>query len=391
MINIAYLAQGKLHLRTGDGIVRTIESRFGREVRERAVQIHQRNSWKTQGTGAQFMAGGGMLWGVRNQDPAAMRIAITGLSWGCKRDELLYALETDQIAGVFALRNSGSDEQRLFHTSDYNVRHLSAQPGGELIACTLNHDIGTANIAVMRLDGGDFSEVTEGDSVDLAPNWVPDNPRELVFQSAGVGRDQNGHLSGRGPFAIHKLNLDTGEMTSIAEDPKYDLLGPRVDSQGSLYYIRWPYKEPVQRFSIWRFLLDIVLLPFRLVFAIFQFLNFFTVRYTGKPLSTSGPAAQHEMDIKRMMVWGNMIDAEQAARENKGDDAPALVPKSWELVRHANDGSVEALSKGVLSFDLCEDGTIVYSNGSAICKLTPAGANERLLVGSMIEHVIAAV
>jgi len=387
-MRIAYLAQGKLHLKVDDGQVHTIESRFGREVRERAVRIQQRNAWKTQGSGAKFM-NGGLLWGARDHDPAEMRVAITGLSWGASGDELLYALETDDIAGVFAIRNAGREEQRLFHTSDYNVGHLCAQSDGGLIACSLNHDVGTANIAVMGFDGSDFSEVTEGDSIDLAPSWVPGAPKELAYQSAGVARDQNGRFVGHAPFAIHKLNLDAGDMGVVAEDPGYDLLGPRLDEQGSLYYIRRPYKAPIQKFSFWRFLLDIVLFPFRLVFAVFQFLNFFAVRYTGKPLSTSGPAAQREMDIKRMMVWGNMIDAEKAAREHKGEDAPALVPKSWELIRQSKSGSIEVLARGVLSFDLCEDGSIVYSNGSAISRRHTDGSTERLLVANMIEQVIA--
>jgi hypothetical protein len=389
-LNIAYLAQGKLHLRTADGKLRTIESRFGREVRERAAQLHQRNAWKTQGTGAQFMMRGGLLWGAREHDPAAMRIAITGLSWGCRRDELLYALETDRIAGVFAVRGAELEENRLFHTSDYNVRHLSAQPDGDLIACTLNHDIGTANIAVMREDGGDFSEVTEGDSIDLAPSWAADNKREIIFQSAGVARDQNGRFVGHGPFAIHKLNLDTGEMMTLAEDPKQDLLGPRMDKNGSLLYIKRPYKEPVERFSVKRFLLDILLFPFRLVYAVFQFLNFFTVRYTGKPLSNAGPAAQREMDLKRMMIWGNMVDAEQAIRDHKGEEAPSLVPKSWELIRRSGDGRVDTLARGVVSFDLCDDDSVVYSNGSAIFHVDAGGSSERLLVANMIEQVVVA-
>jgi hypothetical protein len=259
-----------------------------------------------------------------------------------------------------------------------------------LIACTLNQNGGTASIAVMRTDGGDFTELTEGDSVDLAPAWIPGSPREIIFQSAGVARDQNGRYSGTGPFAIHKLDLDSGQMSVIAEDPKHDLLSPRCDATGSLYYIRRPYKEAVERFSIWRFLLDIVLFPFRLVYAIFQFLNFFTVRYTGKPLSNAGPAAQREMDIKRMMIWGNMIDADKAARENKGEDAPSLVPRTWELVKQASDGSSEVLAKGVLAFDLCDSGELVYSNGSAIFRLEAGASPKRLLVGTLIEQVIAA-
>jgi hypothetical protein len=70
----AYLAHGRLHP-LGDGGSRVVESEFGRSLRERAIQIYNRNAWKTQGSGAQFMRG--MLWPSRGGDPENYRIAIT--------------------------------------------------------------------------------------------------------------------------------------------------------------------------------------------------------------------------------------------------------------------------------------------------------------------------
>jgi hypothetical protein len=92
-----------------------------------------------------------------------------------------------------------------------------------------------------------------------------------------------------------------------------------------------------------------------------------------------------------MMVWGNLVDADQAMRENRdGDpDAPALVPSSWQLVRQSADGK-QVLAKGVLSFDLAADGSVLYSNGSAVYRLDHGAARaDRLLVGAMIEQVAA--
>jgi hypothetical protein len=93
-----------------------------------------------------------------------------------------------------------------------------------------------------------------------------------------------------------------------------------------------------------------------------------------------------------MMVWGNLIDADHAARENRvGEtDAPDLVPSSWQLVRRSPDGDTEVLARGILSFDIAADGALVYSNGSAIHR-RPAGGGrgERILVGKMIEQVTA--
>lgn len=383
-VNIAYLAQGKLHFKNGDDGVRTIDSKFAQTMKDRAIESYQRNSWKSQGRGAQFMSAG--LWGASERDPAEMHIDIKGLAWSSP-DTLIYSLQTDDIAGVFAVTDDGKTEKRLFHNANYRVGHLHACSEHDLIACTLLQGMGIANLAVIRADGTDFFEVTEGDSYDIAPSWIPDAPRELLFQSAGVARNREGHFSGHGPFAVNKLNIDTGEMTSLAEDAKYDMLGPRMSADGLLYFIRRPYKSREVKFNPFRSMLDLLLLPFRLIYAIFQYLNFFTTRYTGKPLTSSGGAKQREMDIQQMMIWGNMIQAKKDARQSDDDDAQGLVPKSWELVRQHPNGSLDILAKGVLSFDLCSDGSVVYSNGNFINHLKKEGMTERLVTDKFIEQV----
>jgi hypothetical protein len=59
-------------------------------------------------------------------------------------------------------------------------------------------------------------------------------------------------------------------------------------------------------------------------------------------------------------------------------------------VRRSGSGDPEVLAKSVLSFDLAADGSVIYSNGSAIHRIAPAGGSrERIAVGSMIEQVAA--
>jgi len=384
----AYLSQGKLFVKLGDGPVSPVDSRFGESLRQRAVQIQERNAWKTQGTGAKFMSGG-LLWGRQDQDAAEMRIAITGISAGCSQGELLYSLDTDDIGGIFVLRNEARDEQRLLHTSDFRVRRLAASSGEDRIACVIGQKGGNSCIAVMRGDGGDMREVTQGDTIDDAPRWVPGSNRELVFQSSATGRNRAGVAVTHAPFTIQKLDLEAGEVTPLAEDPKSDLLTPHLKSDGTLFYIRRPYRDPNQSPGFLRAALDLILLPFRLLYAFFQFLNFFTVRYTGNTLTTAGNARQKQADIRQMMVWGNLIDAEKAARSAADGEAPALVPKAWELVKQSPDGKTEVIAKGVLSFDVCADGDVLYSNGSAVYRLGTDGKTERLAKASLIEQVVA--
>jgi len=386
---VAYLAQGKLHLR-GEAGMETVESQFGRSLRERAAQIHNRHAWKTEGRGAQFMRGA--LWAGQAGDPSEFRIAITSIAPGPNRSGLIYSLETDDVSGIFAVDSAGV-EQRVFHTADFRVRHVALSPDGSTIAASIFHHNVTSNIAVLQVEGTDFFEATDGDSFDLAPRWVPGSRRRLVFQSAGVGRDGSGRFVGQGPFTVQELDLDSGEMACLAEQEGHDLLGPQKTADGDLYYIRRPYESGGKRkISVFHALMDTALFPFRMAHAIFQYFNFFSMRYTGKPLATSRGAAQRQPDLKQMMVWGNLIDADRAARENRvGDgEAPALVPSSWQLVRQSANGETEVVAKGILSFDIAGDGSLVYSNGSAIHRRAAGGGREeRILVGNMIEQVLA--
>lgn len=384
---LAYIAQGKLHLQRDSG-PHTVESLFGRSLRDRAIQIHNRHAWKAQGRGAQYMRG--VLWADAGRDPSEFRIAVTSVTRGRNPGEVLYTLETDEISGVFALDATGF-EQRLFHTADFRVQDIDVHPDGAGIAVSVRHHNGTANVAVLKADGSDFSEVSEGDSVDRAPRWVPGSDRRLIFQSAGAGRDAGGRFSEYGPFAVHQLNLDSGQISCLAEDAKVDLLGPQMTGDGALYYIRRPYANGQPAINPIAAVTDVAMLPFRLLFAVFQFINFFSVKYTGQPLSTSGGAAKKTQDVKRMMVWGNMIDAERAAREDRlgEEDAPCMVPSSWQLVRQSRSGK-EVLAKGVLSFHIARDGSVIYTNGSAVHHIQPNGERAtRILVGAMIEQVAA--
>jgi hypothetical protein len=93
--------------------------------------------------------------------------------------------------------------------------------------------------------------------------------------------------------------------------------------------------------------------------------------------------------MRQMMIWGNLIDADRDAAAAEGDEPPAVVPRSWELVRQSQDGRPEVLARSVLSFDLYPDGHLVYSTGSAIYTLSPDLRRERAWQSPRIEQVVA--
>ena len=229
--------------------------------------------------------------------------------------------------------------------------------------------------------------MTEGDSLDIAPRWSPASADILVYQSAGVGRNRDGFAITYGAFEVHQLDLSNGELQTLAAHPKIDFLAPQLDADGRLYCIRRPRRDPFHR-PWWKTFVDFALIPWRFLVAINAFFNFFTMRYTGRPLAQGGNPAKGA-DLKRMMLWGNVVEAEQLMRAKPNEENPDLVPKDWELIRQDPNGETVTLARGVLSFDLFADGSLIYSNGSAVFQLTPDGVSTRLLKHPFIEKVIA--
>ena len=390
--DVAYLSRGRLYTKRGAAAPVLLESKFGESVRQRALEIQRRNAWKTEGRGAQFMGGGAVWGGGREQDPAEIPIMMTGLSRGCREGQLLYTLNTPDISGIFLLREGDFFERRLFHSADHRVAQISACPGNEQIAFVLRHRGGGSSLAVMTEEGSEFTEITEGDSIDEYPRWISNRPGTLVFQSAGIGRDNKGIYSARGPYTVQQIDIQAGQIKCLAENEKFDLLSPQISEDGSLYYIRRPYEHPRARISPWHLLLDALLFPFRVLYALFHYLNFFSVMYTGKPLKTAGNARAKEMDMRRLMLMGNYVNALEAMKRSSDSETPDLVPATWELVRSSSSGAGphEVLAKSVLSFDLEDGGSVLYSNGSAIFRLEDSRKPELVLKGELIEQVVAA-
>jgi len=380
---IAYLAGGKLRVKAGAEPPRTIESQYGQTIRDRAVKAAQRHVWKAQGAGDKFLSGE-MLWGRAVRDPGAVRVDITSICGGAGGGQILYSLESESLCGILAVERLGIDERRLWNNHAQRLRYLSHHLAQGYLACSVENRFGTANIGVIPGDGSGLREVTEGDSVDTAPRWIQGEGLRLVFQSAGVGRDREGRFAALGAYMIQELDIENGEMKALAEDPRHDLLTPQKTADGTLFYIRRPHHTP-QHVPIGRFAKDILLFPFRLLYAIVQYLNFFSTMYTGRKLTSVG-GTRTKQQLDQMMIWGNLVHAARA--EQDGDGAPDLVPKSWQLVRVRPGSDPETLVKGVLAYDVASDGSVIFSNGSAVYGLDPDGRQERLFKDRLIEQVV---
>lgn len=384
---VAYLASGKLFLKQEGRAAEPIESAYGQELIEDAARRREKNEWKTRSQTGQLMAGGAP-WGDRNLiEGETRRIHISGITRGSRPGELLYALDTDQVGGLFLYDVAERRERRLYHNHRFRARHLSRHPEQPLATFSLQQEDGTAAVAVMNLENNDLRLVTEGDSLDEAPSWVPGPGSRLVFQSAGLARNPEGVLAGVGSYAVQQLDLEREDLSTLLEDEKRDFLLPRRLEDGTLYYLRRPY-QGLARPSGLHILRDIVLLPIRLLWALLGFLNFFSLMFSGKPLLTAGGARREGPNPRHLMLWGRLVDAERAERRARKGEPAALVPDDWELVRRSAEGTDEVLAGGVISYDLCPDGSVVYTNGAAIYHRDLDGRKRQLCEGRLIEHVL---
>jgi hypothetical protein len=181
--------------------------------------------------------------------------------------------------------------------------------------------------------------------------------------------------------------MKSGSVTPIMEDTRYDFLQPRVCPRGNLHFIRRPFEAP--KYGPDKLLIDTLLFPFRLLRAVFHYLNFFSLMYSRKPLTgASGPAVQ--ADLKDIVLKGKRIDAEKALRSGaKINGVPSLVPASWQLVRRTPQGAESVLASHVASYDITADGKIIYSNGSGVFMLDGNGQSILVLKSDLVDDVIA--
>jgi len=357
-MRFAYLSAGKLFVHESEGTTKELQSPFALDAARRAEQIRERRSWR-EGTAFNIGAGGR----YRSHDPDQLPHRMTAVASGVA-GEVYYAMSDEAVGGIFRCDASGGQEYRLLFQQKLKVASLVVSPGGEQIAATVEHNDGTASVALMDSDGNGLKKVTGGDSYDSAPCWVPNYPQRLLFQSSGVARSQAGHFVAMGPSSVQLLNLENGTVSAVLEDPGHDFLGPRVHANGDLLFVRRPYR--VTDYKPQNALLDVVLFPFRLARAFFHFLNFFSLTYSRKPLTTAS-GTPIRADLQQILLQGRMIDAEKALRTHRGrDGAPSLVPDDWELVRRSTSGDEQVLARGVASFDVTDSGEVLYSNGFSL-------------------------
>lgn len=375
-----FLGNGKVHFVNASGAVFPLESVYAADLMTKSLKAQERHAWKGESSSRNLLSGPS-LWGKNEPQPLA--ITFTSLAAGKSSDEFLYTLRTEHLCAICSVRGEAAEERRLWNDHTKNLAHLHIHPIHGHIVCCSEKPNGCAHIAIRTAEDGALSEVTEGDSFDTAPSWIAQEKLAIVFQSAGVGRTRDGHYGGLGSFAIQRLDVETGELTTLASDPGFDFLTPRLTSDQTLYYIKRPYTG-TQHAGFFDHLKDFFLFPFRLAHAVLGFLNFFSMMYSGRQLRTIKAADAKPLPVPQMMLWGNLIKAQQADAENPN---PGMVPKSWQLIRKRPGATEEVVESAVACFDITDNGYLIYSNGRRITQLTPAGTKTQITESELIQEV----
>ena len=379
---LAFLSNGQLFHRETGGEPVALESPFVKEQLERRERATQKQGWK-EGTAFNIGAGGARR-GFEVQDAP---INVTSAAFE-PSGSLLYALKDGTVGGLFRREAESKRELRLLLKPALHISDLAVSGDGKRIAAASHYKGGKANIVVMDDEGNGMREVTGGDTEDSAPAWIPGAPHRVLFQSSGFARNEQGYIVAQGPASIQTLDMETNSVAPIVDDPQFDHLRPRVSQDGHLYYIRRPYEMP--SYSPKNIVVDTLLFPFRLLRAVFHYLNFFSMMYTRKPLtSANGPKV--EADWKNILVQGKRIDAEKALREARPvHGVPSLVPADWQLVKRSPQGEERVLASSVASYDIGPDGAVIYTNGRGVFAIEPDGATKHALTAGVVNDVMVA-
>jgi hypothetical protein len=378
----AFLSNGTIFYRERGDDVKQLHSPYAQDAIDRRERSRSRHSWK-EGTAFNVAAGGGHRSFEGVNKPLVATAAAYEPGGG-----LLYFLEDEHVGGLFRREAQSGNELRVVLKPKLHLTDLSPSPDGALLAASSRQSDGIANIVLMNSDGSDYREVTGGDTVDSSPAWIPGETGRMLFQSSGFARNEEGYILAQGNTSIQMLDMESGVVKPILEDATVDYLKPRVAPSGDLLFIRRPFEGP--RYGIGTALGDIILFPFRLVRAVFHYLNFFSLMYSRKPLtSADSPATQ--ADIKSILLLGRRVDIEKGLRSARPvQGVPSLVPDTWQLVARDQRGNERMLATNVASYDISPDGTVIYSNGRGVFVVSPDGSSSLAITDQLVGEVVAA-
>lgn len=394
-----YISDGELFLFDGERehpVPSGVLERYLSGVRERA----KKNEWKENGSGALFMGSSG----ASDPESAVASVRSKIACVGFDGDRLLYSLKIDDVCGLYSKRSFRDlDEGMVLSDGKQRYGEFDVNSRGDL--CVSISFAGEAHIGIKRESDPECVQITEGESFESSPVWSKVDENIIYYSSAGLEKravvDENDRRSSdndvitsavlaaimnaepeernRSAFALYSIDCKSGAIDELRADRKYDFVKPRAARDGSLYYIKKPFDESAGK-KRGGCLLDIITAPVKLIGAIIGFFNVFTIKYSGKNLTSTGTntKAKRRSD-DQIYIDGNLISAtrELKANADRGEKYPGFVPRSFELHRISRDGEDTIVKKGVIAYTLRGD-SVIYSNGSSVVLLSQDGSETLL-------------
>ena len=386
---IAFLSDGIIHELRGEkpfAQPSTPAENYMQTIKE----LNAKNDWKQSGRGAQFM---GMSMHLPGMDGAheVVKPHVTGLAVTAD-NVLAYTLNTGDMGGIY-LKNLDTPEEKdgyVLVKRETALYDLDAYRNR--FATTTAQSPVERHITVITSEGGDLVTCTDGDCRDANPTWSRAADDVLLYDSCGIGFGEQMQFMQYGPKSVYRLHIRTGALDEVFEGGTHEYWRPFEAQDGTLYCIRRPYhngkSEGISLAAIGRGFKDLLLFPVRLLKALFGWLNFFTQRYAGESLKTSGganPSKSKQKSEEQLFVEGNLLDAEKNRKANAahGEKNAGYAPSSWELIARGADGTVKVVRKGVLDYHITADGEVVFSNGKYILRMrSGADANSETRLGA---------
>jgi len=384
-MNYAYISGGRLYVSRNGAKPVEIESAFAAQVIARHQQAMERRQWKA-GSGDSMMTRGYDLWGNGSRGGSgddSMLVRMLSVT-GSPRPELIYySLATDAVGGLFCQNLDTGEERRVFHKERYHLDDLAHHPTrNEILA--VKRDADGSSIVITACERFDVHTVTEGDSLDLSPSWIPGEEDSFVYQSAGVGRNQSGNAIGLGPCSIIRVDMKSGRSTVLLEDEQYDYLCPRMDKEGNLYCIRRKYDRGGRALTVGETIKEFVLVPVRLVKALFGFLNMMSQIFGKESLLKTGVGGKKEIDRQEVFLKGRLIDLKK--RENAKEEH-GIAPSDWTLIKVDPSGAVSEVRGNVCDFDWNPQSGLILTNGLAVSGEENSGWSSVFKGKDIIEYV----
>jgi hypothetical protein len=344
-----------------DGNVQRYKSAYIERYKQNVENSARASEWKKTGEGAIFR-------GDTSDAASAESVEcnINAVYPTDNDDEIVYSFTVNDTSGIYkkTLSDEKIPETHIINSNDRQFIGGCLNVDNSHFATQIKRNFCNSDIAIFNAQSCDYKLVTDGDTLDEDPYISPDDEGIVYYSSRGVGRDGKGNFVTFSPSAIYRLDVERVQVEEVVSSLKYNYYKPIYQS-GKLYAIKAPVKEKHTNPII-----EIILIPWRLLEAIAGFINIFIKAFSGKSITEGGanPAKGRDYDSRKIAIKGNLIDVEKQNKKNAGkkDKDYGFVPSSWQLVE-VDSGKV--IKSGILDYDICDDGTIIATNGRRIFEI----------------------